>query len=62
MGKSVLPTSTKGRDNIKIIGDAKQEIIIWVSFNFQSNKEPVLPLLTGSLNGIDKIVNELSQM
>jgi hypothetical protein len=46
----------------QILGQAKQEIITWVSFNFQSNNEPVLPLLEKALDGIKKIVNELSNM
>ena len=44
----------------KIIGDAKQEIITWVSFHFTDNNESVLPLLSKSLTSIEKIVLELS--
>ncbi len=45
-----------------IIGDAKQEIITWVSFHFTDNNEPVVPLLTQALNGTEKIVTELSKL
>lgn len=61
IGNAIIP----GRQNIninspaKIHGNAKQEIITWVSFNFQSNNEPVIPLLIKSLSEIEKIVNEL---
>ncbi len=46
----------------KIYGPAKQEVITWVSFHFSDNNEPVIPLLTSALCGIEKIVNELSVM
>ncbi len=36
------------------------EVITWVSFHFDSNGQPVLPLLEAALNGIREIVNELS--
>ncbi|HCT86518.1 MAG: hypothetical protein DKM50_11480 [Candidatus Margulisiibacteriota bacterium] len=45
-----------------ILGNAKQEVITWVSFNFQSNGEPVLQLLEKAVNGVKKIVSELSTM
>lgn len=46
----------------KIIGDAKQEIIIWVSFHFTENNEPVVPLLTKALEQIEIIVEELADL
>ncbi|HEX8514564.1 MAG TPA: hypothetical protein VF868_00085 [Bacteroidia bacterium] len=45
-----------------ISGQGKQEIITWVSFHFTDNNEPVYPLLTQALNGIEKIVTELSKL
>ena len=38
----------------------KQEVIIWVSFRFSSNGEPVLGFLRQALVGVDQIVNELN--
>jgi hypothetical protein len=46
----------------KIIGNGKQEVITWVSFLFSTNNELVLPLLKQSLDGTEKIVNELSNI
>jgi hypothetical protein len=46
----------------QIMGDAKQEIITWISFHFSANNEPVLPLLIQALNGTEKIVTELSSL
>lgn len=43
-------------------GDAKQEIITWVSFHFSTNNEQVLPLLSQALKGVDTMVTELSAM
>ncbi len=43
-------------------GSGKTEVITWVSFHFSTNNEAVLPLLTKSLNGVKKIVDELSNM
>lgn len=64
MGEATIPGSQRIDVNnpAKIFGQAKQEIIIWVSFNFQSNNEPVLPLLEKAVNGTTKIVSELSKM
>ena len=44
------------------IGPGQQTLTRWVSFNFTSNNEPVLPLLQKSLTGIKSIVNELSKI
>lgn len=38
----------------------KVETITWVSFNFESNGRPVLPLLDDALKGVRQIVTELS--
>ena len=64
LGGAIIPGGQKIDVNHppQILGQAKQEIITWVSFNFQSNNEPVLPLLEKALDGIKKIVNELSNM
>jgi hypothetical protein len=43
----------------RLVGSGKQEILIWVSFTFTSNNELVLPLLSSSLSGVEKIVSEL---
>ena len=42
------------------IGPGKKELITWVSFHFSTNNEPVLPLLKQTLEGIARIVGELS--
>lgn len=44
----------------RTIGPGQQEVITWVSFRFATNDEPVMPLLNDALNGVDKIVKELS--
>jgi hypothetical protein len=64
MGGAIIPGGQRIDVNnpAKIFGQAKQEVITWVSFNFQSNNEPVLPLLEKSLQGITKIVKNLSIM
>lgn len=64
MGGAIIPGGQRIDVNnpAKILGQAKQEVITWVSFNFQSNNEPVLPLLEKALHGITKIVNDLSKM
>jgi hypothetical protein len=64
MGNSIIGgNQTISPDSpARIFGPAKQEIITWVSFIFTDNNEPVIPLLTKALNGIEKIVNELSAM
>lgn len=38
----------------------KTEVISWVSFHFQSNNQPVIPLLNNAQKGIGSIVKELS--
>lgn len=38
----------------------KQEVITWVSFQFSSNGEPVLGFLRQALEGVSRMVNELS--
>lgn len=39
-----------------------KEIITWVSFEFTDNGQQVVPLLEASLNGAERIVNELVEM
>jgi len=46
----------------KTIGPGKKEMITWVSFHFSTNNEPVLPLLRQAIEGVDRIVRELSAM
>lgn len=64
IGETIIP----GGQNIdvnnpaKFFGPGKQTVITWVSFNFSSNNEPVLPLLQQSLVGVEKIFTELSSM
>jgi len=41
-------------------GPGKKEVITWVSFHFSTNDIPVLPLLNQALEGVDRIVRELS--
>ena len=64
IGNSII----RGNQNIsanspaRIEGDAKQEVITWVSFHFSDNNEPVLPLLESALNGTENILTELKSM
>ena len=44
------------------IGSGKKELITWVSFHFSTNDEPVLPLLKQTLEGVDRIIGELSAL
>src|SRR5262249_18542987 len=37
----------------------KVEAITWVSFHFDTNDQPVIPLLESALNGVRDIVKEL---
>ncbi len=64
MGNMIIPGGQQIDVNNPPItqGSGKVEIIKWVSFHFSSNNEPVLPLLEHSLNGVEKIVNELSKI
>ena len=62
MGNMVIPGGQSFDVNKPpaTIGSGKKEIITWVSFHFLTNNEPVLPLLKQTLEGVDKIVQELS--
>ena len=64
LGGAIIPGGQKIDVNHppQILGQANLEIITWVSFNFKSNNERVLPFLEKALDGITKIVNELSNM
>jgi len=42
------------------IGPGKKEVVTWVSFHFSTTDTPVLPLLNQALEGVDRIVSELS--
>lgn len=44
----------------KFSGNGTQEIVTWVSFNFQHNEVPVLPFLETSFIGASQIVKKLS--
>lgn len=44
----------------KIKGGGNVDVITWVSFEFSTNGEPVLQFLEVVLNGVEKIVEELS--
>ena len=43
-------------------GQGKVEVVTWVSFDFSSNGEPVLPFLRTALEGVDRIVTELATL
>jgi len=43
-------------------GPGKTEIITWVSFHFTSNNRPVMPFLKQTVEGVKKIVDELSRL
>jgi hypothetical protein len=42
------------------IGPGKKEVVTWISFHFSTTDTPVLPLLKQPLEGVDRIVSELS--
>ena len=44
------------------VSGGKTEVITWVSFHFEANQEPVMPLLEGALNGVREIVNALAAL
>jgi hypothetical protein len=59
IGNAIIPggQTIDVNNPAKIFGnDVKQEVIIWISFHFSTNNEPVLPLLEDSLKGISEIV------
>jgi len=64
MGRMVIPGGQSFNVNKPPItfGEGEKEIITWVSFHFTSNKQPVMPFLKQALRGVEKIVNELSNM
>ena len=43
-------------------GHGKQTLTVWVSFNFESNGEPVLPFLKNAIEKTRQIVTELESM
>jgi hypothetical protein len=45
----------------RTIGEGRTEVITWVSFHFSSNGAPVLPLLESALDGVGRIVANLSR-
>lgn len=44
------------------LGSGKQEVIKYVSFTFDSNSQEVLTFLKKCIEGVEKIINELSSM
>ncbi len=62
MGGMVIPGGQNFDANTppSTIGKGTKEIITWISFHFSSNDEPVMPFLEQALNGVGKIVSELS--
>ncbi len=59
-GGTVIPGGIYNVDNPPAMhGPGKVEIITWVSFNFSSNNQPVLPFLEQSLGGVRKILTSL---
>jgi len=64
IGNMVIPGGQSFDSNKppKTIGTGKKELITWVSFHFSINNEPVLPLLKQSLEGVDRIVEELCEI
>ena len=62
MGGMVIPGGQSFNANTPpaTIGQGTKEIITWVLFHFSLNNEPVIPFLTQALNGVEKIINELS--
>lgn len=64
MGRMVIPGGQKFDVNNPpvIIGSGKKEIITWISFHFSSNDQPVIPFLKQCINGIKKVIEELSKL
>lgn len=64
VGRMVIPGGQKFDVNNPpaTIGPGTKEVIIWVSFHFSSNNQPVVPFLKQCINGIENIVKELSTL
>jgi len=64
MGGMIIPGGQKFDVNNPpvTIGSGTKEIITWVSFYFSSNNQPVIPFLKQCIDGIKKIVEELSKL
>lgn len=52
---------TVSTDNIPSMQGGKAEIIAWISFHFESNNQPVIPLLLKATAGVREIVEILGK-
>lgn len=64
MGRMIIPGGQKFDVNNPpvTIGSGTKEIITWVSFHFSSNNQPVIPFLEQCVDGIKKIIEEVSEV
>jgi len=64
MGRMIIPGGQKFNVNNPpvTIGPGTKEIITWISFHFSSNNQPVIPFLKQCVDGIKKIIEELSEL
>lgn len=64
MGGMIIPGGQKFDVNNPplTIGPGTKEIITWVSFHFSSNNQPVIPFLEQCVDGISKIIEEVSEL
>jgi len=63
IGDTFIPGGqTFDANNPPIIRGGTKEVITWASFEFTDNNQPVVPFLAASLNGAEKIINELTNM
>lgn len=62
MGDMTIPGGQSFSSNNPPItyGEGKKEITIWISFNFKEFDLPVIPFLKSCLQGVTRILNELS--
>jgi len=62
IGNGVIPSNQRFdlSDPPVILGDGRSEITTWISFQFETNNQPVLPFLNTVITGVERIINELS--
>jgi hypothetical protein len=64
LGDALIPGGQdfSGERPATIHGSARQTVIVWVSFSFDSNGEPVVPFLKNAVAQVERIVAELSAL
>jgi hypothetical protein len=59
-GATIRGGQTFDANNPPRVQGGRVDVITWVSFHFETNDAPVLPLLEKALTGVGKIVSELN--